>query len=52
MIHYNNDNNAYCSAVSAQNFETTEIKYSINKYIVRHKKSIFLFTFRDIHLHL
>ena len=24
MIHYNNDNNAYCSAVNAQNFETTE----------------------------
>ena len=24
MIHYNNDNNAYCSAVDAQNFETRE----------------------------
>ena len=24
MIHYNNDNNAYCSAVNAQKFETRE----------------------------
>ena len=24
MIHYNNDNNAYCSAVNAQNVETRE----------------------------
>ena len=24
MIHYNNDNNAYCSAVNAQNCETRE----------------------------
>ena len=24
MIHYNNNNNAYCSAVNAQNFETRE----------------------------
>ena len=24
MIHYNNDNNAYCSAVNAENFETRE----------------------------
>ena len=24
MIHYNNGNNAYCSAVNAQNFETRE----------------------------
>ena len=24
MIHYDNDNNAYCSAVNAQNFETRE----------------------------
>ena len=24
MIHYNNDNNTYCSAVNAQNFETRE----------------------------
>ena len=24
MIHYNNDNNAYCSAVNAQSFEKTE----------------------------
>ena len=24
MILYNNDNNAYCSAVNAQNFETRE----------------------------
>ena len=26
MIHYNNDNNAYCSAVNAQKFETREHK--------------------------
>ena len=51
MIHYNNDNNAYCSAVNAQNFET-ENKYSKNKYIRIHKKPIFLFTLRDIQLHL
>ena len=51
MIHYNNDSNAYCSAVNAQNFETREHN-SINKYILTHKKPIFLFTFRDIHLHL
>ena len=25
MIHYNNDNNAYCSAVNAQNLETSEL---------------------------
>ena len=24
MIHYNNDNNAYCSAVNAQNFKIRE----------------------------
>ena len=52
MIHYNNDNNAYCSAVNDQMFKTREPKYSINKYILTHKKPIFLFTFRDIHLHL
>ena len=47
MIHYNNDNNAYCSAVNAQNLQTREHKYSMNKYILIHKKPIFLFTFRD-----
>ena len=52
MIHYNNNNNAYYSAVNAQNFETRENKYSINKYILIHKKPVFSFTFRDIHLHL
>ena len=52
MILYNNDNNAYCSAVNAQNFETREHKYSINKYILIHKKPIIIFTFRDIHQHL
>ena len=46
MIHYNTDNNAYCSAVNAQKFETREHKYSINKYILKHKKATFLFTFR------
>ena len=40
MILYNNDNNAYCSAVNTQNFETREHKYSINKYILIHKKPI------------
>ena len=34
MINYKNYNNAYCSAVNAQNFETREQKYSINKYIL------------------
>ena len=24
MIHYNNDSNAYCSAINAHNFETGE----------------------------
>ena len=52
MKHYNNDNNAYCSAVNTQNFETRENKHSINKYILIHKKPIFLFTFTDTHLHL
>ena len=52
MIDYNNDNNACCSAVNAKKFETREHKYSINKYILIHKKTMFLFTFRDIHLHL
>ena len=52
MIYYNNDNNAYCSAINAQNFQTREHKYSMNKYILIHKKPIFLFTFRDNHLHL
>ena len=52
MIHYNNDNNAYRWAVNVQNFETSENKYSINKYILIHKKPIFLFTFRDIYQHL
>ena len=52
MIHYNNDNHAYCSAVNAQNFQTREHKYSISKYILTYKKPIFLFTFRDNHLHL
>ena len=52
MIHCNNDNNAYCLAVNTKKFETRENKYSINKYILIHKKPIFLFTFRDIHVHL
>ena len=52
MIHYNNDNNAYCLAVNAQNVEIRQHKYSINNYILIHKKPIFLFTFRDVHLHL
>ena len=52
MIHYNNDNNAYCSAVNAQTFETRELKYITHKYILIHKKPIFLLTFRDIDLHL
>ena len=52
MIHYNNDNNGYCSAVNAQNFQTREHKYSMNKYILINKKPIFLFTFRNNHLHL
>ena len=46
MIHYNNDNTAYYSAVNDQKYN------SINKYILIHKKPIVLFTFRDIHLHL
>ena len=29
MIHYNNGNNAYCSAVNAQNFETREHKATL-----------------------
>ena len=36
MMHYNNDNNAYCSAVNAQNFETREpntVKISTFLYI-------------------
>ena len=53
MIHYNNDNNAYCLVVIAKNSETKEHNNaSINKYILTHKKPIFLFIFRDIHLHL
>ena len=32
--------------------ETREHPYSINKYILIHKKPIILLTFRDIHLHL
>ena len=52
MIHCKNDNNACCSAINSQNFEARENKYSINKYILIHKKPIFLLTFRDIHLHL
>ena len=52
MIHYNNDKNACRSAVNTKNFESREHKYSINKYILIHKKPIFLFTFRDIQLHL
>ena len=54
MMHYNNDNNAYCSAVNDQMFKTREPNtcISINKYILTHKKPMFLFTFRDIHLHL
>ena len=52
MIHYNNDNNAYCSAVNAPNFETREhdtVKISTFLYT---RNLYFLFTFRDIHLHL
>ena len=52
MMHYNNDNNAYCSAVNDQMFKTRELNISINKYILTHKKPMFLFTFRDIHLHV
>ena len=39
MIHYNNDNSAYCSAVNAKKFETK----GINKYILIHKKPIEIF---------
>ena len=35
-----------------KNFETGEQECSIDKYILTHKIPIFLFTFRDIHLHL
>ena len=52
MIHYNNNSNAYCSAVNAQNVEIREHNTAKNKYILTHKKPIFLFTFRDIYLHL
>ena len=30
MMHYNNDNNAYCSAVNDQMFKTREPNISIN----------------------
>ena len=35
MIHYNNDNNAYCSAVNVHNLETREDNTltKCNKYI-------------------
>ena len=53
MIHYDNDNTAYCSAVNAKKFETRKHNiYSINRYILIHKKPIFLITLRGIHLHL
>ena len=43
MIHYNNDHNAYyCLAVNAQNFQTREHKYSINKYVLIHKETYIL----------
>ena len=51
MIHYNNDNNAYCSAVNAQKRSDMGAICSIDKYILTHKIPIFLFTLRDIHLH-
>ena len=35
-----------------KNFEAREHLCSIDKYILTHKIPIFLFTFRDIHLHL
>ena len=46
MIHYNKHNNAYCSAVNAQTFETIEHNtVSMNKHTLMHKQSTYLFLF-------
>ena len=52
MIQYNNDSNAYCSTVNAQNVETREHNSVEISSSLHTKKTIFLFTFRNIHLHL
>ena len=52
MTHYNNNNNAYCSAVNDQIFKTRDHNIVKISTFFTHKKPMFLFTFRDIHLHL
>ena len=45
MMHYNNDNNAYCSAVNAQTFETRENNTVKISTFLHTRNLLFLFTF-------
>ena len=43
MIHYNNDNNAYCSAVNAKNFETREHN-TVSTSTFLHRRSLYTYS--------
>ena len=48
MIHYNSDNNAYCSAVNAQNFETREHTNTVQISTFLHTRNLYSYSHLEI----